>query len=128
MAGTLTIEAVERVKVRFLAEGVAYDLQPGQRVELSQSLADQLLEKIPGKVRVLSPLCGEADWPAECYRSEAKFGTQEARLYPLLNQTVRTPRGSGLLRQVFGGRAAVRLKDAPDPIYFLDPSEVRPAP
>lgn len=54
MAGTVTIEAMAPVKVRFRAEGLAYELAPGERAELPRSLGDRLLAKAPGKVRVLT--------------------------------------------------------------------------
>jgi hypothetical protein len=121
----MLLEAVEK-PIIYRWPGGEVRLEPGKPVPLPEDRARRLLAKAPGKVRV-SPLNEEADWPAECRRSEDKFRTKEARLYPLLYQSVRTPRGPGILVQVFGGRAAVRLKGAPDLIYFLDPSDVRPA-
>jgi hypothetical protein len=48
-------------------------------------------------------------WPAESLDAEHRFRCPEARLYPFLEQKVRTPLGLGKLIQVFKDRAAVLL-------------------
>ena len=66
-------------------------------------------------------------WPAACLDSERRFGRPEARLYPLLGQSVRTPAGTGTLVQVFAQAAAVVLDADPSRLRRLPPDTVRPA-
>jgi hypothetical protein len=53
MAGVVTLEAVQPVKVRFRSDGSQYDLRPGDRVNLPEVNARRLLEAVPEKVRVI---------------------------------------------------------------------------
>jgi hypothetical protein len=99
-------------------------LLPGQPINLPAERARKLLARAGSKVRVVTP--PSSPWPPECLESEEKFGTTEARLYPLLNRTVWTMKGTGRLVQVFAGRVAVLLDGSFSRIEFLDPGAVRP--
>ncbi len=123
----MLIEALKPLRVKFPEQEI--HLKPGQPVELPEEHARKLLAKAGDRVRVAaSPCVSEGSWPSECLASELKFGTYEARLYPLLQRMVRTPQGPGKLVQVFAGRAAVILTSQPEAVCFLDPCSVRPAP
>ena len=49
-------------------------------------------------------------WPPECLAAERKFSIPSAKLYPLLDHLVLTPKGAGILLQVFDDRVQVHLK------------------
>jgi hypothetical protein len=51
MAGIVTLEAVQPVKVRFRSDGSQFDLRPGDRVDLPEMNARRLLQVAPEKVR-----------------------------------------------------------------------------
>lgn len=71
-------------------------------------------------------------WPPASLEAERKFGHPAARLYPFLNQRVRTPKGTGVLLQVFGDRATVLLDtELTRPqharrLSYFDPADVCP--
>lgn len=76
----------------------------------------------------------DAEWPEECLRSEKRFGTRAARLYPLVSHTlpdgtttnenaVRTPRGVGTLHQAIGGRALVLLMKTRPVLMYRNPEK-----
>ena len=71
------------------------------------------------------PAQGAPVWPAACLAAERRFGRPEARLYPLLGRTVRTPAGTGTLVQVFAQAAAVVLDADPSRLRRLPPDTVR---
>lgn len=52
-------------------------------------------------------------WPPECLVAERKFRIPSAKLYPLLNHLVLTPKGAGTLLQVFSDRVTVHFKGEP---------------
>jgi hypothetical protein len=116
------IEALKPLRVH-LPEG-ALCMKPGEPADLEERYARKLLAKVPDKVRLAAP-AGEV-WPTVCLESERKFGTYEARLYPLLHRMVWTPFGPGRLVQVFAGRTAVILEDDIQRLHFLDPEAVQP--
>jgi len=118
----MLLEAVE-MPITYRWPGGEVRLEPGKPIDLPQDRAAKLLAKAAGKVRMVA-----AAWPRECLESERKFGTPEAKLYPLLNKNVLTPGGVGILRQVFSGLTAVVLEDHPERIRFFDPVEVVPCP
>ena len=72
------------------------------------------------------------DWPLASFEAQAKFLQLEARLYPFIDKRVRTPRGTGQLRQVFDGRATVLLdSELAKPGHeqkesYFDPADVFP--
>lgn len=58
-------------------------------------------------------------WPPECADYIQRFGRQEARLYPLINQRVSTlHNGVGVLVQITAEQAAVVLDATPRPVCF----------
>lgn len=59
MDGTVTIEAIKPVKVRFKDEGLACELRPGERATLPLHLAQRLADKASDTVRLI-----ETDWLA----------------------------------------------------------------
>ena len=69
---------------------------------------------------------GAPAWPEPCLAAERRFGRPEARLYPLLGQSVRTPAGTGTLVQVFAQSVAVVLDADPSRLRRLPPGTVRP--
>jgi hypothetical protein len=50
-------------------------------------------------------------WPARCPESRYRFGQEHAVLFPLLEKTVLTPEGVGVLFQVFADRARVAIEN-----------------
>lgn len=56
MVESVTVEVIKPVKVRFRAEGLAYDLRPGQRAELPRGPAQRLLASVPDRVRLVEPI------------------------------------------------------------------------
>ena len=72
------------------------------------------------------------NWPPASIDAQQRFGHHAARLYPFLNQHVRTALGIGKLVQVFRGRATVILeKEFEKPLgeqqeSFFDPLDICP--
>lgn len=85
MAGVVLIEAVEPIQFRSRADGLAYALQPGQRVALPSLLADRLLAAAPELVRLveapIQPGCRVA-WESPL------FGHLEALALAVTDRTV----------------------------------------
>jgi hypothetical protein len=79
-----------------------------------------------GPVPIIAPKNG-AEWKAESYDAEARFGQPHAKLFTFIGRKVRTPNGPGTLLQVFADRATVLLDSERDHVCvrFL-PSEVIP--
>ncbi len=76
--------------------------------------------------RVVHHKTGTA-WPQKCLESERRFGHKEARLYPLINKRVMTPRGPGRLWRVFAGSIGVVLDTSPNQITdFVLPDQIFP--
>ena len=68
-----------------------------------------------------------SSWPPECLDSERRFGTREARLYPLLGKRVMTPEGPGVLWRVFTGSIGLVLDSHPKKVtYFTSPKGISP--
>lgn len=66
-------------------------------------------------------------WPPECTDYVQRFGRQEAKLYPLINQRVSTLHHSdGFLVSVAAEKAAVVLDRDPSRCIFLPWREVAP--
>lgn len=84
------------------------------------------------RARITVQALREPKWSAESFGAERKFGHPAARLYPFLNQRVRTPRGMGRLLQVFKDRADVLLEAelakprSDQRASFFDPTDVCP--
>ena len=57
-------------------------------------------------------------WHPECLAAGRKFRVPSAKLYPLLNHLVWTPKGKGTLLQVFSDRVTVHFKDEPQTREF----------
>jgi len=69
----------------------------------------------------------EADWPSECLDYERRFGQPHARLFPLIGKRVTTPRGDGMLLQVFSSQVTVALDRRPGAVVdIVPPEDVRP--
>lgn len=66
------------------------------------------------------------DWPAESYRCERRFNHPVTRLYPFLKKRVITPRGEGVLKQVFDRRVVVVLDANKSRLELFQPWEIRP--
>jgi hypothetical protein len=49
------------------------------------------------------------NWPGESLDAQGRFGQPHAKLFPFIGRKVRTPRGAGLLVQVFAERVTVLL-------------------
>ncbi len=62
----------------------------------------------------------------EMWRSQRRFGHKAARLYPLVDQMVRTQEGPGRLWQVLGERAGVVLDKDPEKVTFISVEDVKP--
>ena len=66
-------------------------------------------------------------WPPESADYVQRFGRPEARLYPLINQSVSTlHNGGGVLVSVAAEQAAVALDNTPGRFVFLPWREVAP--
>lgn len=68
----------------------------------------------------------DVPWPHECLDSERSFGHYAARLYPLLEKKVWTPKGTGRLWQAFDERAGVVMDGQTGRVTFLDTKAIRP--
>jgi|SRR5215472_1440933 len=69
----------------------------------------------------------KVSWPSASLDAERRFGQPHAKLYPFLNQKVRTPEGPGILLQVFADRATVLLdRDRDGASTQFYPDEIRP--
>jgi hypothetical protein len=107
------------------ARGGRLELLGPERLRLvpRSAATPELLEELrAAKPRLLEIL--RSPWPEECLEAERRFGGQpHARLFPLLGLEVATPRGRGVLVQVFAERAAVVLRDR---AVFFDVAEIAP--
>ncbi|MDA2929330.1 hypothetical protein MYX84_05180 [Acidobacteria bacterium AH-259-O06] len=62
-------------------------------------------------------------WPTECIEAERLFDHREARLYPLIDKRVVTPKGRGELWRVFTGSIGVVLDTDSDKVTFFENAE-----
>ena len=65
-------------------------------------------------------------WPPESFEAERKHGYACARLFPLVDGRVWTPKGHGRLVAILPERAVVILDRRPGALTVLLPSEVGP--
>jgi len=65
-------------------------------------------------------------WTSESLE-DRRFDGPHARLFPFIGRKVRTPKGAGVLQQVFRDRCAVALDaEAQSYLHFFPPTEIEP--
>lgn len=94
------------------------------------AMTDELREAIRRhKPEIIALLRHNGSWPPECLEAEQRFGCPEARLYPLLGKTVRTPEGTGTLWQVLSAKriGVVLGADGQRHVAYFSLEEVEPS-
>jgi hypothetical protein len=66
------------------------------------------------------------DWPPESLDSERRFAQPHAKLFQFLGRKVRTPKGPGILLQVFVDRVAVLLDSQSSLLSVFHSGEIEP--
>lgn len=114
----------EQLLAEIEARGVAVSLDREHlRLRPRSRLTQDLIEDVRAHKMELRGLIELRQWPKASREAVRHHRAAHARLFPFLDEQVRTPRGDGRLVGVFAERAEVRL--AAGVSVFL-PSEIWP--
>ena len=122
MTASLLLTKLRAEGLQLRVAGEVLFVKPKASITFVQRQA--IAESKPQLITLLSK--EEVDWPVECIKSEQKYGHCAARLYPLIGKVVETPRGVGLLWQVFANRAGVLMDGNRKWLLFITPEDIKP--